>query len=50
MRQLGLAIAIGTLLSGCVMGPDYQRPAVEAPKAFQVAPKDAGETADTLWW
>jgi len=50
VRQLGLAIAIGTLLSGCVMGPDYQRPAVEAPKAFQVAPKDAAETADTLWW
>ena len=32
------------------MGPDYKRPAVEAPKAFQYEPKDAARTADTLWW
>ena len=43
-------LAAALLLAGCVMGPDYKRPAVEAPKAFQVEPKDAAATADTQWW
>lgn len=37
-------------LAGCTMGPNYQRPAVVTPKAFQYEAKDAAETADTLWW
>ncbi len=50
MRRLVTAAAIGALLSGCVMGPDYKRPAVEAPKTFQYEPENAAETAETLWW
>lgn len=37
-------------LSGCVLGPDYQRPAVDAPQAFRFEEKDAKELADTVWW
>jgi multidrug efflux system outer membrane protein len=39
-----------TALAGCTLGPDYQRPAVVSPKAFQYEPKEVAETADTQWW
>ena len=48
-RPLALACT-AALLAGCVMGPDYKRPDVVAPAAFQYETKDAAETADTLWW
>jgi multidrug efflux system outer membrane protein len=38
------------LAAGCTLGPDYKRPAIAAPAAFQVDVKDAADTADTLWW
>jgi outer membrane protein, multidrug efflux system len=46
-----LITVLGALLPvACMLGPDYQRPAVEAPAVFQYEPKDAAETADTPWW
>ena len=46
-----LAAAVGAaLVAGCMMGPDYKRPPIDAPKAFQYEPADAADTADTLWW
>ena len=33
-----------------MVGPDYTRPAVDAPKAFIYEPKDAADTANTQWW
>ncbi len=51
MTRLVITAAVtAALLAGCVLGPDYKRPAIEAPKAFQYEPKDAANTADTLWW
>ena len=44
-----VAIAAG-LLTGCMVGPDYERPAVDAPAAFQYEPKAATDTANTQWW
>lgn len=40
------------LLAGCAIGPDYRRPAVEAPAAFrqQAAAGDARSLADAAWW
>ncbi len=43
-------LVLGLLLAGCTMGPDYVRPPVDAPQAFQYEPKDAAATADTRWW
>ena len=39
-----------TLLAGCVMGPDYARPKVDAPATFRFEPAAAAETANTAWW
>ncbi|GAA0782711.1 efflux transporter outer membrane subunit [Castellaniella ginsengisoli] len=58
----GVAGLLAVLLSGCAVGPEYQRPAVEIPAAFKEARLSTGETlqwkkaqpADSLargrWW
>jgi multidrug efflux system outer membrane protein len=33
-----------------MLGPDYQRPAVDAPAAFRFEPKEVADTANTEWW
>lgn len=50
LRLLALSLAAAAALAGCVMGPDYKRPAVDAPKAFQYETRDATDSADTIWW
>ncbi len=50
MRRAAAAFATLTLVSGCMMGPDYRRPAVAMPDAFIYAPKDAADSANTTWW
>lgn len=37
-------------LGGCMLGPDYMRPAVDAPKAFRFEEKAANDVANTEWW
>jgi len=48
-RHALVALA-AALLAGCVMGPDYARPAVDAPATFRFEPAAAAETANTAWW
>lgn len=62
IRRTGAAGLLAILLSGCAVGPDYHRPAVEVPAAFKEARLSADETlhwkeaqpADELargrWW
>ena len=49
MNRRGLLPLIA-VLAGCTLGPNYQRPQIPSPAAFQYEPKDAAATADTLWW
>src|SRR5205814_8160757 len=52
VRYKAVLLAAGSLLlSGCVMGPDYQRPNLDTPAAFRGADASAGEAslADTRW-
>ena len=49
MRRAWLVLAAGAI-SGCTTGPDYQRPAIDAPAAFIYETKDAADTANTTWW
>ena len=37
-------------LAGCLMGPNYQRPVVEAPPAFRFEMAEARDAANTAWW
>ena len=49
-RLAGAGLVAAMLVAGCTLGPDYKRPEISAPKSFQYEPKEAAETADTLWW
>lgn len=51
MKYTTLLIAVTLCLTGCVMGPDYQRPKLEMPPVFRGADVSQGETslADTAW-
>jgi outer membrane protein, multidrug efflux system len=44
------AAALAILLSGCVSGPNYQRPDVVAPAAFRLSEPAALALADSTWW
>src|SRR5207247_9715074 len=52
VRYNAVLLAAGSLLlSGCVMGPNYQRPKLDTPATFRGADASAGEAslADTRW-
>ena len=49
-----VSVLVASLLTGCAVGPDYQRPAVQTPPAFR-APSaqptpEAASLADLKWW
>lgn len=49
--RLRLAFAIaGSLLTGCMVGPDYRRPEVQTPASFRFEVPDPAQTANTVWW
>ncbi len=45
--QTGLVAAV---LSGCAVGPDYERPPVNVPEAWRVDYATADTVADAEWW
>lgn len=47
------AFAVTLLLlfsAGCVMGPDYRRPALDLPQNYQNGTGEVAEAVDTQWW
>ncbi len=50
MRRLLVACASAAVLAGCMVGPNYTRPKVDAPADFRFEPKATAETANTEWW
>jgi multidrug efflux system outer membrane protein len=47
---LGAGLLCAAMLCGCAVGPDYRRPALQAPSAFRFEIKDAHTVANTAWW
>ena len=43
-------LVVCALLSGCALGPDYQRPAIDSPAAYRIDYPSAAELANTKWW
>ena len=50
MRAIALAAMSGSLIAGCMMGPNYERPAVDAPPKFQYEIAGAVNAGDAAWW
>jgi multidrug efflux system outer membrane protein len=44
------SVALCVLLSGCAVGPDYSRPAIESPVAYRIDYPKAADVANTKWW
>jgi multidrug efflux system outer membrane protein len=50
-RRLPLVLTlVAAALAGCVVGPNYERPEVAAPSAFQIEIEKAEGSADAVWW
>jgi len=43
-----MALAAG--LSGCLLGPNYQRPTVDTPATYRFQESEVADTANTQWW
>ena len=50
MRNLITSSLIVLALFGCMAGPNYQRPTIEAPSSWRFEEKKAGEVANAPWW
>lgn len=50
MRRSAIAGLAGGLLAGCMVGPDYVKPKVEAPTKYIYEPQQVAETANSQWW
>src|SRR5689334_16772615 len=53
LRCLVVVISTATAASGCLVGPDYRRPAVNPPTEFrgaESAAPAAASLADQRWW
>ena len=45
------SLAVAALLTGCAVGPDYNRPPVAEPPTFRgQATAEAASLADAPWW
>ncbi|MHA7679673.1 efflux transporter outer membrane subunit [Cupriavidus sp. PET2-C1] len=50
MRISALSLIALLTLGGCLLGPNYQRPAVDTPPAFRFAEAEAKDVVNTTWW
>ncbi len=50
MRKTLLATLISLLVAGCMVGPDYVRPPVDAPAAWRLSEPEVKDLANTAWW
>jgi len=50
MRQAFVFIVFLSATTGCTVGPDYQRPATDAPAAYRFQDAQAQDTANLAWW
>ena len=49
MRRFTVA-ALTILLTGCMLGPDYRRPAVDVMPSYRFEDNETRDTANTDWW
>ncbi len=49
-RSTAATLLFGGELAGCTVGPNYARPAVEAPAAWRTPSETTASLADMTWW
>ena len=48
--KIGATLALAVFLGGCMMGQDYQRPAVEVPSQYRYANTGTKTASPAQWW
>lgn len=49
-RAHPLPLAVCAAIAGCTFGPDYRRPDIAVPSAYEYRPSTVADTANTEWW
>jgi multidrug efflux system outer membrane protein len=47
---LPLLVPVLLSLGGCLLGPNYSRPAIDTPATYRFAAGETVEVANTAWW
>ncbi|HZV81992.1 MAG TPA: TolC family protein, partial [Geobacteraceae bacterium] len=50
MRKISFFLSFILFASGCMVGPNYQRPQVDTPQTWRFEDKEAKDVANTAWW
>jgi outer membrane protein, multidrug efflux system len=50
MRKIIFLLSFISFVSGCMVGPNYQRPSVDIPQTWRFEDKEAKDVANTAWW
>ncbi len=50
LRRAVISSALALVLVGCMVGPNYHRPAVETPPSWRFEEKEVRDVANTAWW
>ena len=45
-----IALFLASVLSACMIGPDFRRPPVETPRAWRFEEAEAKDLVNTAWW
>jgi len=45
-----IVLIFALFLTGCMVGPNYHRPAIDTPQAWRFEDKEAKDVANTAWW
>ena len=48
LKAIPIALLLG--LSGCMVGPDYQKPATALPESWRAIPDSSAQTIEKQWW
>ena len=49
-RSTAVTLLLGGALAGCTVGPNYARPAVDAPAGWRTSGETTASLADMTWW
>ena len=50
LRCRAAVLLTSLVLAACAVGPDYERPKIDAPNAWRVTYTEAADAANTKWW
>ena len=50
LSRLIISLLFGLFVSGCMLGPDYERPELDTPADWRVEASEARDLSNSQWW